>query len=295
MYITLNKEADSSVWFGEQVITEPSKEAIALNELYKGNIATDKLIALDIFIANLKRENLWDKIKVLFVPSLFVGDTSSIKNAFIDVKKTYGQSSLIFGEGSENLTETDYSFTKDGLTRKTSTIYTNVGTGVKISSDGFSSLDCHFLAYKIKGNLVVEDNKNSFLLYGNFNLPAFSISVNPNNLLRAKSSACYEGAMSSSNVDFNSEKAIYGGGFTGYDESNNTAIGYTINNLEIEYNRKVVTNISNINVSQSTALIGLPSTYGLFSFGTSLSKEDATIYSKLIRSFMEKLLDSNSE
>lgn len=292
MYITLNKKAEISVGFGEQVITEPSNEAIALNKLYNNDIATDKLIALDVFVTNLKNKNLWDKIKVLFVPSLFVDNTNLIKNAFIDVKKTYGQSSLIFGEGSENLTETDYAFTKEGLTRKTSTIYTNIGSGVKISGEEFSSLDCHFLAYKIKGNLVVEDNKNSFLLYGNFNLPYFAIKVNSNNLLGVTSSACYETAISSSNVDFNSEKSIYGGGFTGYDASNNTAIGYTINNLEIEYNKKAVTNTGNINVSQSTALIGLPSTYGLFSFGTSLSKEDATIYCKFIKAFMEKLLKS---
>lgn len=292
MYITLNKKAEISVGFGEQVITEPSNESIALNKLYNGNITTDKLIALDIFVTNLKNKNLWDKIKVLFVPSLFVGNTNLIKNAFIDVKKTYGQSSLIFGEGSENLTETDYSFTKDGLTRKTSTIYTNVGTGVKISGEGFSSLDSHFLAYKIKGNLAVENNKNSFLLYGNFNAPYFAIQIANDNLLAAKSAACYEAVKSSSRVDFNSEKAIYGGGFTDYDVSNNTAIGYTINNLEIEYNRKAVTNTSNINVSQSIALVGLPSTYGLFSFGTSLSKEDATLYCKLIKEFMEKLLNS---
>lgn len=290
MYITLNKEADPSVWFGEQVITEPSKEAMALNELYNGNIATDKLIALDIFIANLKKNNLWDKIKVLFVPSLFVGDTSSIKNAFIDVKKTYGNSSLVFGENADNLTDTDYGFSKDGLTRKTSTLYTNTGTGVKISSESFSSLDTHFLAYKIKGTLAVEDNKNSFLLYGNFNAPYFSIKVGRNNLLEIISSACYEAVNNTSNVNFNSEKALYGGGFTDYDVSKNTVIGYTINNSEIEYNRKAVTNTDNIDVTQSIAIVGLPSTYGLFSFGTSLSKEDATIYSKLIKSFMNKLL-----
>ena len=292
MYITLNKKAEISVGFGEQVITEPSNEAIALNKLYNNNIATDKLIALDVFVTNLKNKNLWDKIKVLFVPSLFVDNTNLIKNAFIDVKKTYGQSSLIFGEGSENLTETDYAFTKEGLTRKTSTLYTNVGTGVKISGGGFSSLDSHFLAYKIKGNLVVEDNKNSFLLYGDFNSPYFAIKVNRDNLLDVKSTGCYESVNSSSNVDFNSEKAIYGGGFTDYDVSNNTVIGYTINNLEIEYNRVAVTNTGNINIAQSIALVGLPSTYGLFSFGASLSKEDATIYCKFIKEFMEKLLKS---
>lgn len=289
MYITLNKEAGSSVWFGEQVITEPSKEAMALNELYEGNIATDKLIALDIFIANLKKNNLWDKIKVLFVPSLFVGNTSFIKNAFIDVKKTYGGSSLVFGENADNLTDTDYDFSKDGLIRKTSTLYTNAGTGVKISGEGFSSLDSHFLAYKIKGTLAVEDNKDSFLLYNNFSVPYFAIRVNANNLLITQSSACYNTSNSTSKVDFNSEKAIYGGGFTGYDASKNTVIGYTINDSEIEYNRIAVTKTSNINVTQSISLVGLTSTYGLFSFGTNLTKEEATIYCKAIKNFMSKI------
>lgn len=266
----------------------PSNNALLLNSLIGRNLVYTELIALDNFVSTLVSNGIWEKIEQIYVPSLFYDPIGNIKQAYINLKSSWGQNDLVYADDIPSAYADYASWSYGGLTRSTAAQY-NIASGMPslAAPNTLKNDDFHVAFYKIRGTFSDTDPYNKVFGMSSTTNQYLPIFAQSSNKLKIHAPGVY------GNAEFDvlpsAENIFCWCAVTKQPQSDSAVYRFTGVNDSTAYNPSSSPRIGEYNAARMRFFAN-SATYGFASIGTFLTQNEMAIYKKALNDLFDKVL-----